>query len=84
MGDMGERAAKRILQVGGFDESDQTMAFARLYARAVIYTMREPTIEMLSAAEDLKAVSKGVEISPSPYDAWQAMIDAALSSEQEK
>ncbi len=48
-------------------------------ARAAIEAMREPTDEMCAAADSLDVVNKGVLITPTPYRAWQAMIDAALS-----
>jgi len=47
-------------------------------ARLAIEALREPTDEMIAAANALDEVSKGVLITPTPGAAWQAMIDAAL------
>lgn len=49
-------------------------------ARAAIEAMREPTDAMVNAANALDEVSKGVLITPIPERAWEAMIDAALST----
>ena len=44
------------------------------YARRCILTMREPTDDMISDADN----SGSLEIGSSAYGCWQAMIDKAL------
>lgn len=66
---MVERVARALeAKIGGSEFTSYGDA-----ARAVIEAMREPSEQMLFAADWLENGTRG---------AWQAMIDAALSEEQ--
>lgn len=71
-----ERVAKAIKDVA----IDPDTNWSRQWAIAAISAMREPTDEMMVAAE-IKVEGllsfNDKEMSPS-YEAWQAMIDAVL------
>lgn len=80
MTNMVERVARAIMMVNGFDmtpeEADNSWWAWRSDAEAAIKAMREPTDEMMEAANN-------VELAPWS-SGWQAMIDAALISKIEE
>lgn len=89
MGEMVDRVARAMAEsrdliwenMSEFSNADETPEYYRSLARAAIAAMREPTGEMIQAANPYV---KGYDDMRSSYAAWQAMIDAALSPEQEQ
>lgn len=73
MSEMIERVALAIMRV----ETEDKISDYYKFARAAIEAMRESTEAMLEAAWDrTDGLPAGADLY---YEAWQAMIDAALS-----
>lgn len=73
MNEMIERVGKAMADAVALNY-DNNQAIFDLYAKAAIKAMREPTEEMINAADN----SDSLECGSSAYGCWQAMIDKVL------